>query len=208
MKRLRKRIGKVRFFACGEYGGKSDRPHYHLILFGYDPPDRTLWRRSASGHYLYRSALLESVWPYGHVEVGDVTIESAGYCARYITKKVTGKEAENHYRRVNPETGQLFDLKPEFIVMSTRPGIGRDWFDQYSMDAFPSDFVIVNGQRRPVPQYYKRQLDDITALQLTSTRKGKAKLHAENNTPDRLAVREELQEMRASRLIRNMEEED
>lgn len=207
MKRLRKKIGKVRFFGCGEYGDNSDRPHYHLILFGYDPPDRTIWRKTQSGHLVYRSAILEAVWPFGHVEIGNVTIESAGYVARYVTKKVTGAAAEAHYRRVDPQTGEIYQLSPEFIVMSNKPGIGRDWYDLYSMDAFPSDFIIINGQRRPVPRYYKKQLQDLDSLKLTAARKAKAREHAENNTPERLEVREEVQELRAARLRRSYEED-
>lgn len=207
MKRLRKKVGKVRFFGCGEYGDHSDRPHYHVILFGYDPPDRKVWRRTPSGHLVYRSETLETIWPYGHVEIGNVTIESAGYVARYCTKKVTGHAAEEHYRRVNPDTGVIYQLKPEFIVMSNRPGIGRDWFDLYSMDAFPSDFVIINGQKRPVPRYYKKQLDDLSSLKVTAARKSKAREHEDNNTPERLAVREEVQTIRAARLTRSMEED-
>lgn len=205
MKRLRKAVGTVRFFACGEYGGQGDRPHYHLILFGYDPPDRKPWRRTPSGHLVYRSATLEKVWPFGHVEVGEVTVQSAAYVARYVTKKVTGDAARDHYTRLNPVTGELVQVRPEFICMSNRPGIGSQWFEQYSTDAFPSDFVVIEGKRRPVPRYYKKKLSEREALLVTAKRKERARLHSDNNTPERLTVREEVTNLRAERLKRDFE---
>lgn len=207
MKRLRKRVGQVRFFGCGEYGDRGLRPHYHVLLFGYDPPDRKPWRKTSSGHLIYRSAELEQVWAFGHVEVGDVTVQSAGYVARYITKKVTGPPAEEHYRRVNNETGEVWQVQPEFICMSNRPGIGRGWYDQYSEDAFPSDFVVIDGQKRPVPRYYKKQLEEKALLKVNAKRKQRAFKHSDNNTPERLAVREELATIRAALLRREMEDD-
>ena len=44
-KRLRDRVGygRFRFYACGEYGETTNRPHYHAILFNYDFPDKQLF---------------------------------------------------------------------------------------------------------------------------------------------------------------------
>lgn len=87
----------IRYFACGEYGGKTDRPHYHAIIFGHVFPDWKPWRQSVSGHLLYRSADFERVWGKGHCEIGDVTSQSAGYVSRYILKKVIGNAVKEHY---------------------------------------------------------------------------------------------------------------
>ena len=65
MKRLRKKYGEgIRFFQCGEYGSKGDRPHYHACLFNFDFPDKQIWKRSESGALLYRSSSLEKLWPF------------------------------------------------------------------------------------------------------------------------------------------------
>lgn len=205
MKRLRKAVGRVRFFACGEYGDQGGRPHYHILVFGHDFPDKMPWRKTGSGYIVYRSAALEKLWPYGHAEIGTVTVQSAGYVARYITKKVTGEAAEGHYTALHPDDGQPFKRRPEFIVMSTRPGIGAGWYDQFKDDAFPSDFVVIEGRKTPVPRYYKKKLTEPEARKVTAQRKENAALHADNNTTTRLLTREESQRLRAERLVRNLE---
>lgn len=216
MKRLRKALGhgRVRYFACGEYGEQNFRPHYHLILFGYCPADLVPWRKTGSGFVVSRSAFLERVWPYGHVEVGTVTTQSAGYVARYVIKKSTGEAAAAAYSRADPDTGETWQVEPEFICMSSKPGIGRGWYDKFSSDAFPSDFVVLEGQKRPVPRYYLKQLKAAEGEQLATPstkvlarRNASAREHAADRTPDRLAVREESQQLRAKRLKREMESE-
>jgi len=216
-KRLRKLLWqqggfKVRYYLCGEYGDKNLRPHYHIILFGYDFPDRYVWRKTGSGHLQYRSPLLEPVWPYGHAEIGTVTIDSAGYVARYVTKKITGDQADQHYERMHPLTGEIWRVIPEFSLQSTRPGIGASWFHQFPTDPFPDDFVTVNGEKRPVPRYYKRLFDRgqsslVPGVRIAWGRKVRAEKHADNNTEERLLVREELQQLKAARLLRELDDE-
>mgnify|MGYP000188139432 FL=1 len=128
MKRLRKSLQdkRVRYFHCGEYGDHTGRPHYHALLFGHDFPDKTHWA-IRNGNPTWRSQELERLWPFGHSEIGTVTFESAAYCARYITKKVTGHAAREHYEMVDKHTGELGRREPEYTTMSRRPGIGKGW---------------------------------------------------------------------------------
>lgn len=159
MKRLRKKLGfKVRYYMCGEYGGQTFRPHYHVCLFGavfYS--DRVLNRNSGSGHPLYMSPTLDSCWTFGNAWIGDLTFESAAYVARYVTKKITGDAAEDHYRFVDVYTGEIFNLKPEYNVMSRRPGVGGKWFDLYSSDVYNGhDYVVVRGVKCRPPRYFDR----------------------------------------------------
>ena len=107
MKRVRKKYGNgIKFFHCGEYGEKNKRPHYHALLFGHDFTDKQLWTQR-SGVKLYISEELKKLWPYGFSTIGDVTFESAAYCARYVLKKVTGDAAAEHYTYTDPETGEV-----------------------------------------------------------------------------------------------------
>lgn len=95
-KRLRTKTGlKIRYLACGEYGKKLARPHYHAILFGYHFPDRTLYKEKPFRWYL--SNELVELWPYGFSTVADLTDASACYVARYTMKKVYGDQAKSHY---------------------------------------------------------------------------------------------------------------
>ena len=207
MKRLRKRYGsKIRFFHCGEYGEKNLRPHYHAILFNHDFDDRTLFKVN-NGHPLYISEELSSLWPFGFATIGDVTFESAAYVARYVMKKVTGDAAEEHYKRIDPDTGELIDVKPEYTTMSRRPGIAADWIAKYVDDVYPKDFVIVNGKKVRPPKFYDAYLDKVNPFEhdwVKDNRIIDGRKYSANNTPERLKVREEVKKMQLQRLVRDL----
>ncbi len=189
-KRLRKRVGSLRFFGCGEYGEQFGRPHYHACVFGYDFPDKVLWT-TRGGHDVFRSDLLESVWTYGHSEIGSCTFDSAAYVARYCVKKVTGSRAQSHYECVDPETGEIGSRLPEFSTMSRRPGIGAGWFELFSSDVYPSDEVIVNGVAGKPPRFYDRLLEssDPEVLKRIVLARSRARKR-EDETVERLLDRE------------------
>lgn len=192
MKRLRKSHGKVRFMACGEYGDQGQRPHYHAILFGKDFSDRKLHTTNERGDRVYTSDTLNSLWPFGFSTIGAVTFDSAGYVARYSLKKRTGKLAASYYSRFHPLTGEVVQVRPEFLVMSRRPGIGAGWLEKFKTDVFPSDEVVMRGARMRVPRFYDNQIPEEELEQYKIARKLNAHQHKENNTPERLAVREEV----------------
>lgn len=163
MKRLRRRIEptRVRFFGCGEYGEMYGRPHYHLLLFGYGFPDKE-FLRERTGLPVYRSRLLECVWPYGLSEIGSVTYESAAYVARYVLKKRFGANADEFYTRVSADTGEVFQVEKEFVRMSRREGLGAKWLDRYWSDVYPSDEVIVNGKAMKPPRFYDDRFERLS----------------------------------------------
>lgn len=210
MKRLRKEIAprKVRFYHCGEYGsGPGQHPHYHACLFGYDFPDKYLFR-TVRGVNLYRSPLLEALWPDGFSTIGDVTFESAAYVARYIIKKQTGDQAKQHYQHVTHD-GEILQLQPEYTTMSRRPGIGKDWFDKYQTDVFPNDSVIIKGREQKPPRYYANLYehtypDEMEQIKLK--RKEKSKLLRKDSTPERLAARQEVKQAQVNLLKRELHE--
>lgn len=138
MKRLRSRLGEVRYFQCGEYGEQLSRPHHHALLFGLRFPDEVRRGKTST------SALLEELWGHGYCVIGDVTFESAAYVARYALKKVVGAHALSHYG------GRL----PEYCTMSRRPGIGASFVDKYGPEVYRDDSVIVRGTECKPPRYY------------------------------------------------------
>lgn len=197
MKKLRKRISpdKVRYFSCGEYGDQRSRPHFHALLFGFDFSDKYLHQITRRGDRLYRSSTLEELWPYGFSTIGAVTPMSAQYVARYIFKKINGRDSRYHY------VGRV----PEYIVMSRRPGIGRDWIDKYKSDVYPHDFIVCDdGKKFSPPRYYDSVLDDDEKEDIKVSRFMRAMEHAQDQTPARLKARLECAERR-SRLMRPLE---
>ena len=198
MKRLRFKYGKgIRFFHCGEYGELYGRPHYHAVLFNHDFEDKVLFSLKR-GVSLYTSEELAKLWPYGFSTVGDVTFESAAYVARYVTKKITGAAAAEHYG----------DRKPEYVTMSRRPGIAKDWFDKFKSDVFPVDQVVIRKNMKVKPPRYYDGLYELTNpddfRRIKAVRKKRA---AENpdNTEERLEVRHKIRKKRAQRLKRGLE---
>lgn len=150
-KRLRKSIEpvKVRYYQCGEYGSRTQRPHYHCILFGYDFPDKRYLKKSGD-YSLYTSERLDALWTYGHCQIGEVTFDSARYVAGYCVDKLTGDLGVEAYQ----STGRI----PPFSTMSRRPGIGALWLDRFSDDVYPSDEVISNGHAAKPPVFYDKWL--------------------------------------------------
>ena len=210
MKRLRKKFGSnIRFYHCGEYGETTWRPHYHACLFNFDFADKRKFSKTNNG-YLYTSETLNELWPFGHSLIGDVTFESAAYVARYIMKKITGDGAEEHYQSVCNETGEIFNLRPEYTTMSRRPGIGAGWFDKYKEDVYFGDYVVVRGVKMRPPKFYDRSFEIASPNRfrlLRGRRVMDARGHADNNTPARLKVREEVAKARLKMLPRKLEGE-
>lgn len=214
MKRLRKEVGvKVRFFHCGEYGEKFSRPHYHCLLFGYNFRDRVHEGDSHDGFRLDSSQSLEDLWGKGICRVGDVSFESAAYVARYITKKITGPAAELYYEEIDRSTGEVLrDLKPEYVTMSRRPGIGATWFEKFKRDIYPSDFVLVKRKgtyvKVKVPKFYDALLsreNPELLEEIVDLRKSPDHNNFSDNTWERLQVREELHYLKSLQLKRSYE---
>lgn len=204
-KATRRACGPFRFFMCGEYGEQLRRPHYHAIAFGLKVPDLKGWGGSDQ-HPTYRSATLERCWGRGFVLAGSVTAQSANYVARYSLKKITGDPAELHYRWSDPDTGEQHQLEPEFCQMSRRPGIGANWYNRFHTDFHVHDFAIKDGGKTSIPRFY----DKLAAKQgydveeLKQYRQIKAQLKADNNTPERLAVRETVAKARSNLAKRSL----
>lgn len=154
MKRLRKRFGKVRFFACGEYGKKNNRPHYHAILFGVDFDDKKPFFRSENGDQVYRSATLERLWRLGFSTIGEVTPESCLYVAKYMQK------LDRREHSVEP-----------FTLQSRKPAIGL--LNGVSASRLRTGSMTVRGHTVPLPRAYleyARKYDGVDISAITEQR--------------------------------------
>lgn len=211
----------VRYYYAGEYSPEELRPHYHACIFGYYPPDRRFLKYGGKGDKLYKSETLENIWGLGFCSFGDVTFESAGYCARYIMKKVTvprkckkcdeleeGKfckeceKARRHYERVDPETGEIYSVKSEYADMSRNPGIGSDWIDLYKKETYIHDSIIVNNREVLPPRYYDGKLSETELEVIKRNRLQRALHNPEERTMARLRVRQTVKEAAVSQLPR------
>lgn len=161
MKRLRKSLHpvKVRFYAVGEYGETTARPHYHIILFGTDfSSDRKMYKNGR--HPLYQSKILTAAWNKGHANFGDVTFESAAYCARYCLKKVNSHK-QDYDVACDVSTGEVYSRIPEFSVMSRRPGIAAEWYDRFGSDVRRTDVVVMRGKAMKPPRYFDKLYQEL-----------------------------------------------
>lgn len=186
LKRMRKRVGRFRYFHCGEYGDNFQRPHHHACIFGYDFPDKLLLRERA-GIRLYTSDILRDLWPFGYHTIGDVTYESACYVARYCLKKLS-------YDKRHPDRYGAYyaGRQPEYSTMSRRPGIGFDWYDKFSADVYPHGYVMLAGGVKVKPPVFydnKFSVDNPEAYVKLKVDKSRRAFLSPNNTPSQLAIR-------------------
>ena len=156
MKRLRIRFqrehlsSRIRFFACGEYGAHTLRPHYHAILFNCPIPDLK-FLKSDNGNAYYTSDLISEIWlNQGNIIIGDVTWQSAAYVARYIISKQLGKGKELYNQS---------GMAEPFLLMSRNPGIGYEYFEKNKYKIYEHDYVNMLVRNRKVinlkpPKYF------------------------------------------------------
>jgi len=127
--------GSFRFFMCGEYGSRTSRPHYHVLLFGRSFPDRVAYDGT-----LFTSPTIDKAWGLGSARFGRVELASVAYVTGYVAEKFEAKEYPG--RR-----------KP-FCKMSNRPAIGRDFALKYLPD-FRDGAAVFDGRKIPLPRYYR-----------------------------------------------------
>lgn len=205
-KRLRKefKIDKIRYYACGEYGDQTKRPHYHCIIFGLHLNDLKVYKVSGLKNVYYNSDRLQKVWsidgqPIGHVVVGDVTWETCAYTARYVMKKAKGMTAESYAQ---------FNMQPEFVVMSRKPGIGRDYYEDHRSDFLEFGETYIGTKTGSVncktPRYFKSLMDDEFHDQFKSMKEMQV-AHAKDNVKAKLSMSDlcldELREVEEAALI-------
>lgn len=212
MKLLRYYVGpgvRLRYLLCGEYGDRKGRAHYHVLVFGYGFPDRKPYKRARDGSTLFSSELLSKAWPYGYALIGDVTWQSARYVGGYVTKKIGGEKAPEHYTRQSPVDGNFYRVEPEFAAMSKKPGLGESFFRKFHSDVFPSDECIIEGRPHKPPRYYEKLMVEMfgeaSIKRVKRKRRARAVASRADATPQRLATREECKHRKVFRFEREVE---
>lgn len=172
------RTGKVRplgirYYLAGEYGDRTLRPHYHVILLNCPLPDIRLIGHNKLDMPLYTSDLLTETWGFGHVTIGRMTYQTAAYVARYTLKKANGM--------TDVQYDQL-GLTPEYTVMSRMPGIGHEYLLRHSDDIYNDDEVVLpaiskdkpNVQRPP--KYFDRVYQEIDPKTIAKVKSRRAEV--------------------------------
>lgn len=171
----------IRFFYCGEYGEQLQRPHYHAIIFNLPISKDKLKFKFANEEYqpIYECEEIEKIWGKGMLAVGEVTFSSCAYVARYVTKKKTGTTAKEEYLR----KGQL----PEYVRMSRKPGIARNYYEDKKKDIYKVDYLIQSTCRGNIlkvkpPKYYDKlyDLEDPEAMEIIKYKRKERAENAEN----------------------------
>lgn len=162
IKRLRKHSKEtLRYFACGEYGEETRRPHYHAIIFGedfiggayrYNPDD------PSGMHY---NPVLERIWGQGIATVCPVNYSVCSYTAGYVAKKYGNKDEGFHLMSKN---------------------LGEGWLDDYYEQLQRTGIVVIEGNEVPIPkQYFRMKPEELAAVK--ADRKNKVR----NRTKSQLA---------------------
>lgn len=116
---------KIRYFAAGEYGDRTLRPHYHVLLFGCDlfgySPHVQVDKNNA-GQILYSSDLISVTWRNGNNSVARFSAATAAYTCGYVNKKLQDEKRSGY---------DFLHIEPEFCLMSRRPGIGAKWLQDH-----------------------------------------------------------------------------
>jgi len=191
-KRLRKQTGLLRYYAVGEYGDKSLRPHYHACIFGQDFFEGAILLREKPTR-LWTQPFLEECWGLGQVSVGTLNYETARYTASYVTKKLRQKQ---QYVRVDETTGELIRLEQPKAFMSKN--LARDWWDAWKQGVQDHDRVVINGHPQKPPRAYDRWLGEVDQKKIQEI-KAQRKQLATQLTPEQNHARAQNAHARAER---------
>jgi hypothetical protein len=182
-KRLRKRNkNKIKYYACGEYGGKTDRPHYHIILFNAD------------------IETIQESWGKGQVHYGKVSEASVGYTLKYICKESKIPKHKND------------DRQKEFPLMSKGMGknyLSNQMINWHKADLSERMYCnLKDGKKITMPRYYKEKMyteeekQHIKQKSIEKIQKQELEIWKNIKTPQEQALRISLKKQR---IIKNIE---
>lgn len=145
---------KLKYYTCGEYGGKSWRPHYHAIIFNLDLStliDQAQVVKKQPETYLNGAFQFDSpLWPLGRITIGQVSEASTGYTLKYISKPSRVPLHQND------------DRIPEFALMSKK--LGANYLTQAMREWHEADLLnraytpLKDGKKIALPRYYKEKI--------------------------------------------------
>jgi len=174
---------KFTYCVVPEYGDKNFRPHYHANIFGITLPDLEAGDPNNRGNFTYKSKILQEAWGLGIIDIqpydygagmyiGNHNVKQTGEPTKLVLKqryhaikeRIANENLETFGEAIafEPETGEIYPDKIPLprIYASSRPAIGRTWYDQYNESMWANGFVTIKGNRYPIPKYFERVLFD------------------------------------------------
>ena len=151
-KRVRFAVGPFRHLTAGEYGDRTQRAHYHSVMFGVALPDVKPWKESRSGLRMFRSSMLEKLWGHGLVSLQPFSLDGAEYVAKYVLKAVKGQAADAAYS----------DREAPFFIMSRRPGLGAEAYEKFKEEWSLTGEMGISTRKGseviPLPAFYMARI--------------------------------------------------
>lgn len=216
IKRFRYYYGDdIRFLCVGEYGGKSMRPHYHILFYNFDFDDKYVFQyHKGTNVCYYRSPFLENkVWTdvcskesLGYSIIGEVNFQTSAYVARYCTKKI--------FPNRKTRLAYFKNKQPEFLNFSRQYGIGLEYFLEHHTEELGRGYsTLRNGDnfvKLSLPRYYLKIAEKYFPSEYYDYKARASQFLIENlltvnddKTTPRLQVREELQKLKVDKLTRS-----
>lgn len=152
---LLRQYAPFRYFAVGEYGDKGQRPHYHLIIFNFFPvvdPDSNKivyyrdWKNLTKKQIMSNvdlEAVIYKAWKKGIVAVEPLKGGAIRYLANYLVDQSVQR----------PDIEEL-DMEKHFALMSRRPPIGYQYYDNKDVKRYHR----ADGEKN-VRKRFKNMLD-------------------------------------------------
>lgn len=158
-----KRIYKpgIKYYAVGEYGTKTKRPHYHIIIYNaeIDKIIEAVYKRAIlEGLIKFNGKDLLHLIPWsdngkskGTCTIGILEPASCAYTLKYISKESKIPMHKND------------DRQKEFSLMSKK--LGDNYLNErnkklHNDDILRQYIILEGGQKIALPRYYKDRLYD------------------------------------------------
>ncbi len=164
MKRLRKYVfyhhkqlglpinHKIKYLYCGEYGGQTNRPHYHVIIYGLSATQLRVvlpkvWKQGNAEIHENKDKVEKTIM--GRPDIQPLDSGAIKYVTKYITKGYVGKEWK--------QMMVYFGMEPEFICKSQR--MGYEWIEQNAEKLIESEgYYNNNGKKALIPSSVRKKL--------------------------------------------------
>lgn len=119
----------VRYYACGEYGSETERPHYHAIMFGLQ---------------MQTINKLPILWGLGRIHIGQVSGASIHYVTKYVI---------NRYKKYEGRQ------KPFNAISNRSGGLGKNYLINAAIHVKNAQTFIRNSEGiQRLPRYYKERI--------------------------------------------------